>query len=98
MGDKVKALRKENDDLKRQLNDLMKEFQSIKSKMAEQKENHQAAATALPNTQDVSLRKLSKNAFKRKIKQTLFEILASEDCYIDLPEIVQKVKLNLFSS
>ena len=46
----------------------------------------------------VSLRKLSKNAFKGKIKQTLFEILASEDCYIDLPEIVQKVKLNLFSS
>ena len=45
-----------------------------------------------------TLRKLSKNAFKRKIKQTLFEILASEDCYIDLPEIVQKVKLNLFSS
>ena len=45
----------------------------------------------------VSLRKLSKNAFKRKIKQTLFEILASEDCYIDLPEIIQKeVKLNLF--
>ena len=32
-----------------------------------------------------------KNAFKRKIKQTLFEILALEDCYIDLPEIVQKV-------
>ena len=47
----------------------------------------------------VSLRKLLKNAFKRKIKQTLkFEILASEDCYIDLPEIIQKeVKLNLFS-
>ena len=43
----------------------------------------------------VSLRKLSKNAFKRKIKQTLSEILASEDCYIiDLPEIVQKVKSN----
>ena len=45
----------------------------------------------------ISLRKLSKNAFK-KIKQTLSEILASEDCYIDLPEIVEKVKLNLFSS
>ena len=27
-------------------------------------------------------RKLPKNFFKRKIKQTLFEILASEDCYI----------------
>ena len=46
----------------------------------------------------LTLRKLSKTAFKRKIKQTLSEILASEDCYIDLPEIVQKVKLNLFSS
>ena len=45
----------------------------------------------------VSFRKLSKNAFKRKIKKALFEILASEDCYTDLPEIVQKVKLNLFS-
>ena len=44
-----------------------------------------------------TLRKLSKNAFKRKIKQTLFEILASEDCYIDLPKIVQKVQLDLFS-
>ena len=46
----------------------------------------------------VSVRKLSKNAFEKKIKQTLFDILASEGCDIDLPEIVQKVKLNLFSS
>ena len=46
----------------------------------------------------VSLRKLSKNAFKRKIKQTLFEILASEDGYIDFQEIVQKVKFNFFAS
>ena len=49
----MKALRRENDDLKRQLNDLKKEFQSIKSKMAEQKDCHEAAVTALPNTQDV---------------------------------------------
>ena len=40
MGDRVKALRRENDDLKRQLNDLKKEFQSIKS--AEQKDCHEA--------------------------------------------------------
>ena len=53
MGDRVKELRKENDDLKRQLNDLKKEFQSIKSKMVEQKDCHEAAVTALPNTQDV---------------------------------------------
>ena len=36
----------------------------------------------------VFLRKLSKNAFKRKTKQTLFEMLASEGFYFDLPEIV----------
>ena len=38
MGDKVKALKKDNDDLKSQLNDLKKEFQFLKSKMAEQKD------------------------------------------------------------
>ena len=30
---------------------------------------------------------------RQKINQTLFEILSSEDCYIDLPENVQKVKV-----
>ena len=46
----------------------------------------------------VTLRNLSKNAFKRKIQLTLFVIPASEDYCIDLSEIVQKVKLNVFSS
>ena len=46
----------------------------------------------------MSLRKPPKNAFKRKMKKILFEILASEECYIDLPVIIQKEKLNLFSS
>ena len=32
------------------------------------------------------------------VRLTLTKIQASEDCYIDLREIVQKVKLNLFSS
>lgn len=49
----MKALRRENDDLKRQLKDVMKEFQSIKSKMADQKDHHEATAATLPNTQDV---------------------------------------------
>ena len=53
MGDKVKTLRKENDELKRQLQDLKKEFESIKTKMAEQRESHEVSAAALPNTQDV---------------------------------------------
>ena len=39
-----------------------------------------------------ALRNLSKNAFKRKLKQILFSILASQDSYIDLSEIVQHVK------
>jgi len=43
----------------------------------------------------MSLRKLPKNVFKRKIRHILFKILTSEDYYIDLPE---KVKLNLLSS
>ena len=46
----------------------------------------------------MSLRKLPKTVFKRDIKQILFEILASEDCYNDQPVIIQTVKLNLFSS
>ena len=50
------------------------------------------------NEMPMSLRKLPNTVFKGKIKQILFEILASEDCYIDLPVIIQKVKLNLFSS
>ena len=53
MGDKVKTLRKENDELKRQLQDVKKEFESIKTKMAEQRESHEVSAAALPNTQDV---------------------------------------------
>jgi len=48
------------------------------------------------NEMPMSLRKLPKNVFNRKIR--LFEILTSKDYYIDLPEIVQKVKLNLLSS
>ena len=47
-------------------------------------------------TSHIQVRK--KTVFKRKIKQILFEILASDVCYIDLPVIIQKVKLNLFSS
>ena len=39
-----------------------------------------------------------KNVLMRKIELIRFEILASKDCYFDLPESVQKVKLNLFFS
>ena len=73
-------------------------FYTQSSRLSIQVNSFSRIGTKIWNEMPVSLRKLSKNAFKRKIKQTLFEILASEDCYIDLTEIVQKVKLNLFSS
>ena len=45
-----------------------------------------------------NIEKSFKNYLIRKIKQILFDTLASEDYYIDLQEILLKVKLNLFSS
>ena len=39
-----------------------------------------------------ALRNLSKNAFKRKLKQILFNILGSQTSYIDLSEIIQIIK------
>ena len=38
MGDNVKSLRKANDNLKRQLEDLATDFQTFKNKMAEKNE------------------------------------------------------------
>ena len=39
----------------------------------------------------LSLRNLPKNAFIRKIKQNLINILIAEDYYIDVPEIILKM-------
>ena len=39
-----------------------------------------------------ALRDLSKNAFKSKLKQILFNILGSQDSYIDLSQIIKNVK------
>ena len=38
-----------------------------------------------------ALRNLSQNAFKRKLKRILFNILGSQDSNIDLSEIIQNV-------
>ena len=46
------------------------------------------------NEMPVTLRNLSKNAFSFKRKVEFFFVLVT---YIDFPEIVQKVKLNLLS-
>ena len=79
----MKALRRENDDLKRQLNDLKKEFQSIKSKMAEQKDCHEAAVMALPNTQDVQFLSDSYGALD-KSESSLLKALGNSSRRLDL--------------
>jgi len=75
-------------------------FYTQSSKLSIQVNSFSRIGTKIWNEMpSIYLRKLPKNVFKRKIKhKILFEILASEDCYIDLTEIVQKVKLNLSSS
>ena len=50
MPDSVNTLRRENDDLKKQLQQLTKDFESMKAKMAERNE---AMAASLPNQDDV---------------------------------------------
>ena len=50
--DNVKSLRKDNDQLKMQLQELTKDFENVKSKMAEQRRN-QASPVAQPNEQDM---------------------------------------------
>ena len=73
-------------------------FYTQSSRLSIQVNSFSRIGTKIWNEMPISLRKLPKTVFKRKINQRLFEILASEDCYIDLPVIIQKVKLNLFSS
>ena len=73
-------------------------FYTQSSRLSIQVNSFSRIGTKIRNEMPISLRKLPKTVFKRKINQILFEILASEDCYIDLPVIIQKVKLNLFSS
>jgi len=50
MGDSVKSLRKANDNLKRQLQDLTTDFQTFKSKMTEKSD---ATLASLPTENDV---------------------------------------------
>ena len=73
-------------------------FYTQSSRLSIQVNSFSRIGSKIWNEMPISLRKLPKTVFKRKINQILFEILASEDCYIDLPVIIQKVKLNLFSS
>ena len=46
------------------------------------------------NEMPLTLRNLSKYNFKRKIKRKLFDILTSDDSYLDIRNIIQKVKFS----
>ena len=48
--------------------------------------------TKIWNEMPHTLRNLSKHDFKRKIKRVLFNILSSEDSYLDIRNVIQKVK------
>ena len=61
-------------------------FYTQSSRLSIQVNSFSRIRTKIWNEMPSTLRKLSKNELKRKIKETLFEILDSEDCYIDLPE------------
>ena len=86
MGDKhkVKALRNENDQLKRQLEALKMEFESIKSKMAGQRESR-TATVVLPDKQDVQFLSDSYDALVQS-KTSLEEDLGRYSRRLDLLE------------
>ena len=82
--DKVKALRNENEQLKKQLEELKKEFESIKSKMAEQRDTCSCTATVIPpDTQDVQFLSDSYDALVQS-KTSMEEDLGSFSLRLDL--------------
>ena len=52
--DYAKSLRKDNDELKKQLQELRKDFENVKSKMAEHRRN-QVSLVAQPKERDMQL-------------------------------------------
>ena len=78
----MKALRNENEQVKRQLEELKKEFESIKSKMAEQRDS--CTATVIPpETQDVQFLRDSYDALVQS-KNSIEEDLGRFSLRLDL--------------
>ena len=127
----VKELKKEHEDVKSQLKNLVKEFEVLRSNMADKADQalapneadiqnlihpHYTRSSASNNfyTQSsrlsiklnslsrtgstiwngipLKLRSLRKNHFTRKITTLLFDILISEDSYLETYEIIQRIK------
>ena len=66
-----------------------------KSRLQLRKHAFSSVGAKLWNEIPNQIRHLTKKAFKRKLKQTLFEILKEEDSYIEIPMIISKIKIRL---
>ena len=64
------------------------------SRLSIQLNSFSRIGTTIWNEMPLTLRNLSKNNFKRKIKRKLFDILTSDDSYLDIRNIIQKVKFS----
>ena len=71
-----------------------KNFYTQSSRLSIQLNSFSRIGTTIWNEMPVTLRNLSKYNFKRKIKRKLFDILTSDDSYLDIRNIIQKVKFS----
>ena len=69
-------------------------FYTQSSRLSIQLNSFSRIGTTIWNEMPLTLRNLSKYDFKRKIERVLFDILTSEDSYLGLRNIIQKVKFS----
>ena len=69
-------------------------FYTQSSRLSIQLNSFSRIGTTIWNEMPLTLRNLSKCDFKRKIKRVLFDILTSGDSYLDVRNIIQKVKFS----
>ena len=67
-------------------------FYAKPSRLSVQANSFSRIGVKLWNEIPQALRNLSKNTFKRKLKQIKFNILGLQDSFIDLSQIIQNVK------
>lgn len=69
-------------------------FYTQSSRLSIQLNSFSRIGTTIWNEMPLTLRNLSKYNFKRKIKRKLFDILTSDDSYLDIRNVIQKVKFS----
>ena len=76
------------------LSSTLHNFYTQNSKLSIQLNSFSRIGTKIWNEMPLTLRNLSKHDFKRKIKRVIFNILSSEDSYLDIRNVIQKVKFS----